>query len=62
MTILPTPPPNRNGNSRWIEPAPRGIADWMLTLCVCVLAVPVLLTFGVFAWALRHVLKVGESC
>ena len=30
----------------WISPRPVGVMDWTLTLCVCVLAVPVLLAFG----------------
>ncbi len=45
----------------WISPRPVGVTDWVLTLALCVLAVPVLLTFGLFALALRAVLKVGES-
>ncbi len=43
----------------WIDPAPRGIVDWTLCACMVVLAVPVLLTFGLFTLALRAVLKVG---
>ena len=51
----------RCGVTAWISPRPFGVTDWTLTLCVCVLAVPVLLTFGLFTLALRAVLKVGES-
>ncbi len=44
----------------WLSPRPVGVFDWLLTLCLCVLAVPVLLTFGVFTLALRAVCKGGE--
>lgn len=37
----------------WLSPRPVGVVDWTLTLCVCVLAVPVLLTFGLIVLALR---------
>ena len=45
----------------WISPRPVGVFDWLLTLGLCVLALPVLLTFGMFTLALRAVLKVGDS-
>ena len=45
---------------RWLSPRPVGVADWLLTLCIVVLAVPVLLIFGPITLALRAVLKVGE--
>ncbi len=38
---------------RWLSPRPVGLFDWCLTLCVVVLAVPVLLTFGLLTLALR---------
>ena len=44
----------------WLSPRPVGVTDWVLTLSLCVLAVPMLLTFGLFTLALRAVLKVGE--
>ena len=31
---------------RWLNPRPAGVLDWTLTLCLCVLAVPVLIVFG----------------
>lgn len=37
----------------FINYRPQGFADWALTLCLCVLAVPVLLTFGPIVLALR---------
>ena len=43
----------------WLNPRPVGVTDWTLTLGLVVLAVPVLLTFGMFTLALRAVLKVG---
>ena len=46
---------------RWLSPRPVGAVDWTLTLCVCVLAIPVLLTFGTFTLALRAILKVGDK-
>ncbi len=42
-----------------IDPKPQGVADWTLCIAVLVLAIPVLLTFGVFTLGLRAVLKVG---
>ena len=44
-----------------IDPKPQGVADWTLTLCMIVLAIPVLLTFGTFTLALRVILKVGDK-
>ncbi len=29
-----------------IDPKPQGVADWTLTVCMVVLAVPVLVVFG----------------
>ena len=43
----------------WLSHRPVGWVDWTLTMCVVVLAVPVLLTFGPVVLALRA-LKVGE--
>ncbi len=42
-----------------IDPKPQGVVDWTLCACIILLAVPVLLTFGVFTLGLRAVLKVG---
>ncbi len=53
MATLPDPPPNRNDNSGWIAPAPCGIADWTLTLCMIVLAIPVVVVFGSLVWIIR---------
>ena len=36
-----------------IDPKPEGIADWTLTLCVLVLAIPVLVVFGPLVWIIR---------
>ena len=36
-----------------IDPKPQGVADWTLTLCVCVLAVPVVVVFGPLVWIIR---------
>ncbi len=36
-----------------IDPKPEGIADWTLTLCVLVLAVPVVVVFGPLVWIIR---------
>ena len=44
-----------------IDPKPQGVADWTLTVCVCVLAIPVLLVFGPIVLALRVMLRVGEK-
>jgi len=44
-----------------IDPKPQGVTDWTLTVCVLVLAIPVLLTFGTFTLALRAILKVGDK-
>ena len=38
---------------RWLSPRPVGWLDWTLTLCLCVLAVPVLITFGPIVLVLR---------
>ena len=46
MASLPDPPARRNGKTRWIDPEPRGIADWTLCVCMVVLAVPVVVVFG----------------
>ncbi len=37
----------------WLTPRPVGLFDWCLTVCVVVLSVPVLLTFGLLTLALR---------
>ena len=29
-----------------IDPKPQGVADWTLTLCMIVLAIPVVIVFG----------------
>lgn len=37
----------------WLSPRPVGVFDWVMTLGLCVLAVPVLVVFGlilVFIW------------
>ena len=44
-----------------IDPRPVGFADWTLTVCLIVLAIPMLLTFGPFTLALRAILKVGDK-
>ncbi len=44
---------NDRSGWRWLSPRPVGFVDWCLTVCVCVLAVPVLLTFGPIVLALR---------
>lgn len=36
-----------------IDPMPVGFIDWTLTLCVCVLALPVLIVFGPIVAVLR---------
>ncbi len=36
-----------------IDPKPEGIADWTLTLCMLVLAVPVVVVFGPLVWIIR---------
>lgn len=41
----------------WLSPRPVGFVDWTLTLGLCVLAVPVLLTFGPIVLALRAFAK-----
>ena len=38
MAILAESPARRNGKTRWIDPEPRGIADWTLCVCMIVLA------------------------
>ncbi len=44
----------------WLSPRPVGWLDWILTLGLCVLAVPVLVTFGPIVLVLRAVLKGRE--
>ena len=46
MASLSDPLARRNGKTRWIDPEPRGIADWTLCACMVVLAVPVVVAFG----------------
>ena len=53
MAILPDPPTYRNGNSRWIDPEPCGIADWTLCVCMVFLALPVVIVFGPLVWIIR---------
>ena len=36
-----------------IDPKPQGVADWTLTLCVLVLAIPVVVVFGPVVWIIR---------
>ncbi len=42
----------------WLSPRPVGWCDWIETVCLVALALPVLLTFGPIVLALRA-LKVG---
>ncbi|MCH8853956.1 MAG: hypothetical protein IID41_15090 [Planctomycetes bacterium] len=44
-----------------IDPRPVGAVDWTLTVCLVVLAIPMLLTFGTFTLVLRAILKVGDK-
>ncbi len=37
----------------WLSPQPVGVVDWALTLCVVVLAVPVVVVFGPVVWFIR---------
>ena len=36
-----------------IDPKPQGIADWTLTVCMIVLAIPVVVVFGPLVWIIR---------
>ncbi len=36
-----------------IEPRPQGVVDWTVCVCMVVLAVPVLATFGPVVWLVR---------
>ncbi len=36
-----------------IDPKPQGVADWTLTVCMIVLAVPVVIVFGPLVWIIR---------
>ncbi len=49
-----------------IDPKPQGLADWTLTLCVYVLAVPVVIVFGPIVLIVRAYDRVagkaGASC
>ena len=36
-----------------IDPKPQGVADWTLTLCVLVLAIPVVIVFGPIVLVVR---------
>ena len=36
-----------------IDPKPQGVADWTLTLCMLVLAIPVVVVFGPVVWIIR---------
>ena len=38
---------------RWLSPRPVGVADWTLTLCMLVLAIPVVIVFGPLVWIIR---------
>ena len=53
MASLPDPPARRNGKTRWIDPEPRGIADWTLCVGMIVLALPVVVVFGPLVWIIR---------
>ena len=59
MASLTESPARRNSNSRWIDPEPRGIADWTLCVCMVVLALPVLIVFGPLVWIIRAYDRVG---
>lgn len=37
----------------WLSPRPVGCLDWIETVCLCVLALPVLVTFGPVVLVLR---------
>jgi hypothetical protein len=37
----------------WLSPRPVGVLDWIETVCLVVLALPVLVTFGPVVLALR---------
>ena len=36
-----------------IDPRPVGVVDWTLTVCMIVLAVPVVVVFGPLVWIIR---------
>ncbi len=36
-----------------IDPKPKGVADWTLTACMIVLAIPVVVVFGPLVWIIR---------
>ncbi len=38
---------------RRLSPRPVGAVDWTLTVCVLVLAIPVLVVFGPLVWIIR---------
>ena len=40
---------------RWLSPRPVGAVDWILTVTLCVLALPVLLVFGPIVLVLRTI-------
>ncbi len=42
-----------------IDPKPQGVADWTLTVCMIVLAVPVVVVFGPLVWIIRACDRVG---
>ena len=53
MASLAESPLNRKGETRWMDPEPRGIMDWTLCAFMVVLAVPVLAVFGPAVWIIR---------
>ncbi len=59
MASLAESPARRNGKTRWIDPEPRGIADWTLCVCMVVLAAPVVIVFGPLVWIIRACDRVG---
>ncbi len=36
-----------------IDPKPQGAVDWTLTVCMVVLAIPVVAVFGPMVWIIR---------
>ena len=36
-----------------IDPKPQGVFDWTFTVCMIVLAIPVLVVFGPLVWIIR---------
>ena len=44
-----------------IDPKPQGVADWTLTVCMLVLAIPVVVVFGPLVWIIRAYDRVAEK-